>query len=220
MHHWDLLSPKTVEVGIVYSPSPKTLSSSKNLQVFEFKGSFSNLTISTKSHSAMCSLVGYMRIDRLASLMDEMTSTSRSRNLLSLLMSATTPMASVASPSDIRVHMIQVRSPGSLQWKNGKLMMMTVTLLMIWTSDFEDVHLVPLLGRPWASCQKVSIKLNEKRLPSRDLYPNSLARTLLRWKGDERSISTPSCLLSSSFTCNNHQMKLSSGSKLIMDICW
>ena len=36
------------------------------------------------------------------------------------------------------------------------------------------------------------------------LYPNSLARILLRWKGEDRSISTPSCLESSSLTFNVH----------------
>ena len=106
---WNLLSPKTVEVGIVYSPSPATVSIN-GLSGFHQKF----LNGNNFCLFAMCSLVLYGRQDFTGWHLWRMKGAQPSENLLSLLISATTPIASVASPSAIRVHMMHVRSPASL----------------------------------------------------------------------------------------------------------
>ena len=70
----------------------------------------------------------------------------------------------------------------------------TLTWCLCWDSLEHPAKKVSINIMKWDRSQKLRMMIT-------DLYPNSLARILLRWKGEDRSISTPSCRLSSSPTC-------------------
>ena len=120
-------------------------------------------------------------------------------NSLSLLISAITPIDSVASPSDINVHMMLVLSPEFQEWE-----LIPMSNLITWSLGWHGLE-QPAIQLHTSNLSQTQIFLSISQ--DTDLYPNSLARIRLRWNGDDRSISTPSCWLSSSPTCK--QMELS-----------